>query len=417
MSKSWKKLWWGAGVLAVLGTLFFVSPLLADHEPRGTGLPDEGVLRLHLGADGDYFRYDAHNTVPPGGAYGVGTPRYITSSGCTASTEAGEASLFAFPASSKVVGLRDHELGIKSSGSSCGSVEQNEGGVAIQLAGTLATKEIDYFEVDIELKQTVTVTAEKFLGTTSVGSVSISCTPGADCGNDSSAGDNFRWVHVAAVPFNKIVFRVTSTNNGNFSLGGGFDGTPAAPVPSLGDTLTTTDSLFHITDLTVINCGGSSTTGTAGTSPVSNLTRGAVDLTGGNCDPKVGVHSVNQDADQQSVSFIEVTPNCSSITAQFTETINWEPFLDASPTSPTRTLQYQDPCAGDPPGTNTSIQDMLPCNGNPTPLTADSDEVLPNGHTHCVYGSSWTIVGFSEGQYLVDFTDNIYWIGDGGKFR
>jgi len=44
-------------------------------------------------------------------------------------------------------------------------------------------------------------------------------------------------------------FAIAAVATGAFSLEGGSDGTAALPAPSLGATLATTDSLFHIADV------------------------------------------------------------------------------------------------------------------------------------------------------------------------
>ena len=165
-----------------------------------------------------------------------------------------------------------------------------------------------------------------------------------------------------------------------------------------------------------LDCGETGTIGN-GDGPESSLT-----LSDEDCDDaKVGVASTSQDGNEQTVAFIEVAPNCAALTAQFYETIEWEPFADANPETPTRVLRYQDPCAdadqmapGDVVDAESGIYRVRACVGDPA---VSGPAVLPAGHTHCAVSSSWMVVGESGGTPLVAFQDNIYWVGDGRKFR
>jgi hypothetical protein len=323
----------------------------------------------------------------------------------------------------KQVGLLDHELGIKSSGSSCGSVEFGEGALVIELAGELATNEIDYFEIDIELKQTVTVRAEMYLAGNLVDTAYRTCDPSGDCGNDSN-GDNDRWPYTPVKPFDRLELSVVSPNNGNFGLAGGLENNVRG---SLGNLLETSDTLFHITDITTIDCGETVDEGDGINEPGSSITRGDdtdSTETDPQCDPKAARHTVSQAANEQSVSFIELGFTCPSsledLDGQFTEEIDWLPFPEADPQSPARSLTYVDPCV------NSGAETVMPaCIGSPLNddgfLHADSRDVLPAGDTHCIYHSEWDVVGSEtvEGEELslVAFADSIYWLGDATKFR
>ena len=144
-----------AVLVGMVGALLATtSTALGEHEPTGSSLPDVGVLRLHMNADGDYFRYDPHNETT--NTYDEGPVQEITlSQNCLVSLNPVDTLVTLDSPSANSVGYDDFELGIWAGGSKgvpCGLVDGREGAIVLELGTSLADKEIDYFEIDIEGK-------------------------------------------------------------------------------------------------------------------------------------------------------------------------------------------------------------------------------------------------------------------------
>jgi hypothetical protein len=371
------------------------SVAFGQSSPNGFSLPNVGVLRLHLGST-DYFRFDVPNAV---GGFSAGTPRAITASSCKVTVAAGLVTLTSTPAPpSGKVGLYDNGLGVgvssEGSGSGCGRVDGLSQKLTMTLSGDLATKEIDFAELDIEAKNGVKVKAELYLGTSLVGTELLD-TATTVSGDHSSSSNNFRWRVPAdtakALAFNKIVFSVdASTPNGAFALEGGSDGTPPFPG-GLGARLATSDSLFHITDVEGdLDCGETATESGEGR-PSADLVR--LDNLNGSpeqCEPvpyllRSGVSG------RQFVELIKDLGSQEALQPQFTMTIAWEPEPAAYPVTRATEIDY-----------GSGPQNVQWCGGTqPAPT-------LPPGQLWCLTAQDVDLVGGG----LIQVTENFYGAGD-----
>lgn len=289
-------------VLALIVTALAVVPALGDHDgghPHISDFPNEGVLSLHLGDDGDYFEYREWNNTLPNQYDPADEPadqlielgRRCKVDSISDDDEGDLATIASRDEHN--VGLHDstNNLGIQDSNSRnihCGQVDVTEGKLSIALAdgsvplpgggatspGPLVDKVIDYAEIDFDVKQGVVIMGEFFLDDVPIGTHEIlDCASTPDCGPDSVGGDNVRAIIAAALPDDYVVpddvdvVEVPSVwdrldlyvvdppddQPGAFSLGGGFEAVEDERGP-LGLFLGTNDTLFHITDMHA--CGG-----------------------------------------------------------------------------------------------------------------------------------------------------------------
>ena len=125
-----------------------------------------------------------------------------------------------------VVGIQDHSLGVKtatestSSESSCNRVDASEA-LTLALSGTLAGKQIDFAELDIEAYNGVTVHADSYLGSKLVDTSFLPTSEPA--GKEWSDDDNVRWILNPSQPFDRLVLSARLDADGAFSLDGGGD--------------------------------------------------------------------------------------------------------------------------------------------------------------------------------------------------
>ena len=153
-----------AAMLALAGSILAISPGASGQDPPSLSdsLADVGVVRLHLGAQ-DYVRFDAANGT---GGYTPGTPAPITASKCVATVAPGPLAFTTAPSGSRL-GLVADGLGVKvnaeGNGQSCGRVDGTAQTLSLALAGSLADREIDFAELDIEGKFNAQVRAELYL--------------------------------------------------------------------------------------------------------------------------------------------------------------------------------------------------------------------------------------------------------------
>ena len=271
-------------------------------------LPDGGVLRLRLGTE-DHFRHE-----PPAGL--ASTQSVGVSNGCRLELGASPnlVSLSAGPGNA-VPGFVGDSIGVRGGGDGngqpCGRIDPGQSLTLdlVQSAGAvLADKMIDFAELDIEGKFSVTFTIEGFAvdgsGETLMTSETYSTT-GSDSGPDSGDGDNFRirFPKTGTTLVNRLVITVDGPS-GAASLEGGADGTGPCDADdgcnegSLGQTLETTDSLFHLVETDGLldcddNAGGTggATQGGDGT-PLTTIER-FDNADGSDCVPI----AFNQDSD------------------------------------------------------------------------------------------------------------------------
>lgn len=278
-------------ILASVGLI--AVPAFGEDGPHPdiSNLPSEGVLRLHLddvgGAPEDYFLYeewDGTDSYDPTATASFAAPPSIQQIGPDIRCELIRSAAVNGPLAnlSSVdggnVGIFDDLIGIRFGGSratDCSRVNVGEGALSLSLVDDLADLEIDYAEIDVEAKQNVVISMQPWLGGARLGNPmeALNCMA-QDCGADSGGTDNFRIIVAVAgstpanlassdptnpaaadvvipSPADRLDFFVTSAS-GEFSLGGGQDNTPRAP---LGDFLHTDDSLFHLTDIQSLECG------------------------------------------------------------------------------------------------------------------------------------------------------------------
>ncbi|HEX5949706.1 MAG TPA: hypothetical protein VFZ96_01795 [Actinomycetota bacterium] len=255
--RRWAGLAVSAAVVAGLATFPGGGAVaFADEDPPVT-VP-QGVLRLHLGADGNRFTYEEEGSqnISVSGKCVVSLaadPQFVelSAKGAITGTSDGVAA---------DVGFAPYGLGARYSegkGTSCGRVDADQS-LTLSLAGTLQGKVVTAAQLDIEGKFNVVVQADLFRAGQHVGTVHLSDPAFSDNGPDAGKKDNVRWVietdldsSTAAKPepFDSMVL-TPKDRVGSFSLEGGADGTPAVGeaggpegVPLVPNTR---DSLFEI---------------------------------------------------------------------------------------------------------------------------------------------------------------------------
>ena len=242
-------------------------------------LTNGGVLQLHLGAS-DFFGF--RDAVGTGYATSFSQTQAIgTSSGCrlaltppsSLATFSSSAQTPSFPGFvGDAIGVRTNSEG---NGQPCGRIDAP--GQVLTMDLKLAGKVIDYAEMDIELKFGGSVTVTGFLGGSPVPGATAQYTSlGSDSGPDSGDLDNYRvrFPRTGFTTVDRLVFSIDGSAGGA-SLEGGADGTQACDPTdpgecgtvgsSLGLTLPSTDSLFHLINVDgVLDCGESATQTNAG---------------------------------------------------------------------------------------------------------------------------------------------------------
>lgn len=376
-------------------------------QPSGVSI-EQGVLRLHLGPDSDYFRFDPADG---SGGFSVGTTQPVgpPAGNCQIGVNGPLVSLTPNAGS---IGIFDDALGVRNGGSQgtpCGQLNNTEN-MTLALVDDpsrsddeLAGMAVDFAEIDVEIKFDAMLKAELSLGGVSPEAVVLDCTPaGSDCGRDSGDGDNFRWLlrRSDGENFNQIVFSLIPTQpNAAASLEGGADGTAACAtsscdpdnpsgVPSLGEMLGTTDSLFHIVQEFdgTLDCGQTVTAGNGTTVPSAEVTR--LDNTDGSaCVPK----PYNLDA-----------------TAAPFEEVSFAPSGPAQPAAYLVTITFL-PTTAEADGLHTGIDYDKDGSGVFVPVqwceavqTNSSGAVigatLPTGETYCIVSETTSVSGTANTQ-------------------
>ncbi len=382
-------------IVSVLGALALAAATLPSAAAAGDASAAEiggaGVIQLHLGNDGDYVKLS-----PP---IDPAQPlQSITSQKCLAkpATSPSYISLTSVPGSQAgpagAVGLFDHSLGVKTAGEGvgtpCSRVDGLSQALRLSLGESLKGGLIDLAELDIEGKFGVTVLAQAYAGSTSVGSSKLETGPSSDSGPDSADGDNFRWLIRPDMPFDTLVLSVDpSTPDGSFSLEGGADGTTPQPG-GVGEALGTSDSILHLAFTGMLDCGQSAPTVGGGSTPKVDLTRGQ----NANCQKIPYLLRTDKNGAAQSVLLQKAlgTQN----TANFTMTTVWQPEHAVNPL-PATTIDY-DGAGGNPP------TPMVWCGGttaSPTPVT---------GQAWCLVSQQVAIVGGGN----VQMTERYFGFGD-----
>lgn len=344
-----------------------------------------GVLRLHMAGDSDFFRFE-----PPTGSGQSPLTQRIRSKKCAASLNpaASLVTLSSTPSPpAGVVGFQAHSLGVKtatensSNETSCNRVDPSEA-LTLTLSGTLAGKQIDFAELDIEAFNAVTVRADSYLGSKLVDTSLLPTSEPA--GKEWSDDDNVRWLLNPSQPFDRLVLSVDgSTPSGAFSLDGGGDG--AAPGP-LGTALQTKDTLFQLTEITgIIDCGETAPPVGGGSTPEATLSRGQ----NPSCSPLP--YLLRTDPDN---SVLLQKDASSQPGANFFLDIVWEPE-DAVLPVPATTIDYD----GEGPNPPQTVQWCRGTSANP---------VLPAGQKWCLANQSAELVSDTQMQV----SERYYGAGD-----
>jgi hypothetical protein len=386
----------GASLLSV-GALVAVPGSTSPVQSPGvttSSLPDGGVVRLHLGPS-DFFRFDA----PDGsGGYTPGTPAPISVDECAATTS-GVMAVQVGPTSGQL-GLVADGLGVRvggeGQGQRCGQVNGTGQSLSLTLTGPLAGMFMDRAELDIEGKFDATVRAELYRGSELVGVETLDTGVLSDSGPDSGTDDNYRWVipapDAAPVLFDRLLLRVDpSTPSGGFSLAGGAEGTAPAPG-GLGETLGTSDSLFHLVGADgVLGCGDQASTGAPG-APSATVER--LDNLEGDpddCVPVVFALDSGVEGETQFVFLGKDLTAQADLRPQFTMTIGW---LPEAATYPVVRMTRIDTGSGPEP--------VVWCGGTP------AAPELPPGELWCL--SSQNVVPAGAG--LIQVTESFYGVND-----
>lgn len=396
--------------------LVAVPALGQDGEhPDLSDFPNDGVLRLHMGAD-DFFQYQA---------WDPGTETYLAPSstqpvGPAVRCEVDVSGPLVNLDSAGSIGEFDNYLGIRVRGArgiGCSRVDLSEGPISLSLTGTLGDKLIDYAEIDIEGKQNVVLGARAYIGNVPVGETQtvLDCER-SDCGPDNDGTDNFRIVLEVdgqdgadgadgtfsfPSPFNRVDLMVLE-GGGEFSLGGGTENSIRGP---LGSFLHTDDTLFHLTEVDVLECGEETDFSGQGV-------EGTVLLA--NCDGAKLVFFTSQpvdagDGDVDEVSYGNVGGGIEgsytlerwifdNVPEHSTDT-DWPP----SPAGDDPRLWYNDDPLQDPD--NDRVAPFCDTDPRSGPFQIDDGEdpgsILPDGHTTCIIVDQRTVTSSVEGDFIL----------------
>jgi len=375
-------------VAAGLAALVLIQPQSAIGQvSTQPGLPDGGVLRLHLGSTGspkDYFKWQPTT----GSDTGAITQSISPSGPCGLTPESG--ALVGLFATGGSVGFVSDGIGVKGpgegTGQPCGRVDAGQT-LSLQLGTGLTNKALDFAEIDLEGKFGAAFTITGSLGTSS--KTETYATTGPDSGPDSGDGDNFRIRYPISGEFlfTKLTFAVTA---GAISLEGGADGTQACDSTdpfecqadgSLGETILdgpgsptpTKDSLFHLVKFDgYLGCDQLAPSETGGGTTVSFKRLNNIDGSSGN-DCLAIPYSLDVFAGQ-----VDLLKDLLGEDAQFRVVITWPAKTETYPMSAT-TIDY-DGAGGAAPVA------LKWCLADGTNNTADGFPDLPTGpvHFYCI---------------------------------
>ncbi len=398
----WGKIALLVSVIALLGAIVMPGALAQTPEPVVVRSED-GVLRLHLGSDADYFRFD---TADGSGGYTDGAVQSIVGS-CplTAVGTEGQpqwATLVGGKIGSSFslsqVGLKNDSLGVKYL--NCDRVDAPNWALRLGL-GSAADLDpdapeppavdvaIDYAEIELEGFSNVTVVADLMLHGTTVATLEKAI---------GGSGTNVRWIignhddpGRTNVLFDQIRLRPKKWFT-SFSLEGGAEGT--APRGSLGTILDTNDSLFRVVSETQfadsLTCDESLTEGGDGT-PAATLSRPA---DASSCDQEAAVTLITRPGE------VEILKDTSVLT-ELELQVAWEPEPATNP-APATEIDYGDGAGPHP---------MAWC-------LADGEDAgtfpdLPAGEFWCITAQDVQLL--SDGT--IQLTEDYFGFGDPKIFR
>jgi hypothetical protein len=364
-------------VLAAVGViaLVLIQPQSAIGQVSNvSSLRDGGVLRLRLGAT-DRLRFEP----TPNSDTGAVSQPINTSGACGLSLgtpTSGTSALGSFTASGGSVGFVSDAIGVRGSGEGtgqpCGRIDGSQT-LTFAIGSGVTGRVADYAELDIEAKFSATFKIRAFLGSTEVTPADNTyVTSGSDSGPDSGDGDNFRtrFPKSGKVYFDKLTFSVTS---GGISLEGGADGTMPCSVNdyaacgtfSLGQSLNTADSLFHlVTSDGTLACGGNASE-PSGASDEPSIQFFRLANISGDCTP------IPYDLDTLSGQ-VDILKDLLGQQAQFRAVITWPARTETYPLAAS-TIDYG---AGPVP--------LEWCLADGTNTTADGFPDLPADQFYCL---------------------------------
>lgn len=398
--------------IAVMGSLIVVPAI--GQEPVTS---DAGLLRLHLGADGDRFDFDPSDS-------SANLVQTLSQSNCRLSS-GGDVLVSVVGDGTQTskrpyAGLKDHRIGVgqngEGNGEPCARINKDLGQrLTLSLTGDLAGSAIDYAEIDLGFKFNGNALLTLSIGGAFVDQVNVLCSGVSDCGPDSGADDNERVIlhladetpsceHCQSFPingvFDTIVIEPGSVSpSGSVSLEGGFNGSPAGPSG-------TTDTIFNVVEFFdgELNCGDNATeTSTDGTIVGSiNRLENTNDV-----DCVVKPFNLNVDDTTEVITF--APEPVAGQAAAYQAFLTFAPEPKANPAD-TGTLEYDQE-------TGLGFQAMLWCEADPYVGTEGVDlsinpDVIPSGHTWCIVSETTTIHSLTETQT----TWEVVGIGD-PKFR
>jgi hypothetical protein len=423
------------------------SPSLAQQGGTG-GLTEGGVLALQLGAQ-DRFGFRPPDAV--GYPAFSGQQSITISSGCKMAPGAPD-ELVTFDATTvptnrnPFAGFGSDAIGVgqngEGNGSPCSRFDKPPGQtLTMSLGSALGDKLIDYAEIDLELKFSATVRITGLVDGTPVGTPETYSSVGSDSGPDSGDGDNYRirFPRSGKTLVNQLKFEIATS--GGASLEGGADGTavcdptdpdecgdPTTGDPvnfSLGQTLGTKDSLFHLVEADgILDCpSGAGPSEASEEDPAvgeSTLFRqeNAIDPLTGLPQPCVPIPFNLESGDGVTPGCTPGSPQCILLekdllgqNTQFIWTVTWNPEGSDYPETPTE-FDF------DLDGTFTPLQDCLADtdgDGLPQlPPTADTGDPAGALDAWCVMD---TTVDFDPVTGLNTVTEEYFGGGDPGGRR
>ena len=242
---------------------------------------------------------------------------------------------------------------------------------------------------------------ELYQGSQLVGVETLDTGESSDSGPDSGTRDNRRWVipapDAASLLFDRLLLRVDpSTPKGAFSLGGGAEGTPPAPG-GLGETLGTSDSLFHVVKVDgALDCGDQVSTDDADAPSATVARLDNLEGSPGDCEPVFFALDSEIEGERQVVTLGKDLGAQAEFRPAFRWTIGWLPEAATYPVARTTRID-----------TGSGPEPAVWCGGTP------EAPVLPLGKLWCL--SSQTVVPAGAG--MIQVTETFFGAGDPRALR
>lgn len=362
---------WGLLVLAAALVVGMATiPAVGEHTPESSD-----VLRLHMGADGNYFQLE-----PISGS--ATTQSFSPQSNCRLNVDGDLVTL----SGSSSPGYHNQSIGIRGSGGNgvpCSRVDSNES-LTVTLNGGLSAVAVD---LDLELKgdtellidlsngeQYIVRSGGKTQGEPGSNSLTLhsgapagNCQGGSDSGPDSGPNDNCRVTIDPDEAFTSLTFSLTS---GEMSLEGGGDFFPYDPANDTMFYLETWDGLLGCGDSTLPRVDGD---------VVTEIIRHD-NVTTELCTPKLFRLVADANDEQNGSVTFEVYDPADQPDAFFEAYVTFKEDLTSAPPM-VGTLEY------DPDGSDgyLDFKTMPAC--TEAPFDGNGDPVasaIPVGHEGCV---------------------------------